>query len=361
MKAYYLVCLFFKENMENIEIVKAYQKSKKNKIILIFILLFLIVLVSFINLNVGSANLSMLDVLKALFNSGEESNVIIIYNIRLPRIITAIVAGFGLAISGTIMQGVLKNPMASPSTLGTSNGAVLGANIAIILLGVSNLSSKFSPYLTSILAFICSIIALFLILLLASRKKYSTETIVLAGVTLGMFFQALTILIQYFADDSQLSLAIFWTFGDLGNATYQEIIIMTIIIVISLIIFYIFSWHYNILTSGEDVASSLGIKVVRTKIISLILASLICATCVSFLGIIGFVGLLAPHIAKKLIGQDHRYLIIISGLIGSVILLLADFIAKILISGLVLPIGAITSIFGVPILLYLLFKKKREM
>ncbi len=355
------------ENQKN-KLINEYHKNKKNKIIVFFILLILIIVFSLINLNVGYSNLSFIDVIKAIFNNGENSNVVIVYNIRLPRVLTAIIAGFGLAISGTIMQGVLKNPMASPSTLGTSNGAVLGANIAIILLGVGSISTSQgisvalkNPYITTILAFAFSMISIFLILLFAYKKRFSTETIVLAGVTLGMLFQALTIVIQYFADDSKLSSAIYWTFGDLGNATYQEILIMFIIILLSCFIFYIFSWHYNILASGDDIASSLGIKVTRTKIISLILSSLICATCVSFLGIIGFVGLLAPHIAKKIVGQDHRYSIIISGLIGSIILLFADFIAKIVIRGLVLPIGAITSIFGVPVLLWLLFKKKREM
>lgn len=343
-----------------------YKKYIKKKILTILILLVIVFILMILCLSVGSSNMGFIETLKAFFNIGDEANSIIIWRIRIPRTLAAIIAGSGLALAGCIMQSILKNPMASPTTLGVSNGAVFGANFAIIVLGAGAVSTSTNlsvtinnPYVTTICAFVFAMISAITILILSKRRKFASETIVLAGVALGSLFTAGTTIMQYFADDTKLSSAIFWTFGDLGNATYLKDLIMFVIVFVSFIYFFISRWNYNALSSGDETATSLGVKVSRTRFIGLLLSSLICAVCVSFLGIIGFIGLLAPHIIKRIVGSDHRFLLIASMLTGSAILLLADFISRCFMQGISLPIGAITSLFGAPLFLWLLLKRKR--
>lgn len=352
--------------MEKTNNLHHYHKYRKKKLIIILILCLILLLLMILSLMVGSTKMGLINMIKAFLGKGESSDTIIIWQIRMPRMLAGVIAGSGLALAGCIMQTILKNPMASPTTLGVSNGAVFGANLAIIVLGCGAISTTQgininlnNPYLTTICAFVFAILSALIILLLARKSKYSAEVVVLAGVALGSLFSAGTTIIQYFADDTKLSSAIFWTFGDLNNATYVENLIMFIIIIVAFVYFYLMRFAYNSLTSGEDVATSLGINVKKIRFISLLLSSLICAVCVAFLGIIGFIGLIAPHIAKKLVGSDHGYLLISAMLIGSIILLVADFLAKILIKQVSLPIGAITSLFGAPLFLMLLIKGKR--
>lgn len=343
-----------------------YKKYIRKKILTIFILLIIVFILMILCLSVGSSNMGFIETLKAFFNIGDEANSIIIWRVRIPRTLAAIIAGSGLALAGCIMQSILKNPMASPTTLGVSNGAVFGANFAIIVLGAGAVSTSTNlsvtinnPYITTICAFVFAMISAITILLLSKRRKFASETIVLAGVALGSLFTAGTTIMQYFADDTKLSSAIFWTFGDLGNATYLKDLIMFVVVFVSFIYFFISRWNYNALSSGDETATSLGVKVSRTRFIGLLLSSLICAVCVSFLGIIGFIGLLAPHIIKRIVGSDHRFLLIASMLTGSAILLLADFVSRCFMQGISLPIGAITSLFGAPLFLWLLLKRKR--
>ncbi len=336
---------------------------KKYKVILILVILILIM--SLICLQIGSSNLGFIKTFKALFRIGEEKNKVILWNIRIPIVLCALVCGASLALSGCIMQNILQNPMASPTTLGVSNGAVFGANFAIIVLQAGMVSTSqgvsvsiHHPYVTTICAFIFSILSAVFILLLSKKQKFQSETIVLAGVAIGSLFTALTTIMQYFADDTKLASAVFWSFGSLENASYLEIGIMFVILVISFIYFYFNRWNYNAMAQGEESAKSLGVPVERIRWVSLLLASLLCSVCVSFLGIIGFIGLLAPHSIKKFIGKDYRYYMIASMLTGSFILLVADALSRSLMNHISFPIGAITSLFGAPFFLILLFHQK---
>ncbi len=359
-----LVDAFFMEKFMN-NLTK-YQQGKRQKNFLIIIFLIILLLLTFLEIAIGPTSLKLINVIKALFLQGDKANIRVIWALRMPRILAAILAGAGLALAGMVMQSLLQNPMASPTTLGVNNGAVFGANLAIIVLGCGAISTTQgininlnNPYLTTICAFVFAMLSTFIILLLSKRHQFASSVIVLSGVALGALFNANTTILQYFADDTSLSSAVFWTFGDLSYATYLEDLIMFLVILISFIYFLIKSYAYNALISGDDIATSLGINVKRTRFMGLFLASLICAVCVSFLGIIGFVGLVAPHIAKKIVGLDHRHLVICSCLTGSIMLLMADFLSRILIKGVILPIGAITSIFGAPLFLFLIIKKKR--
>ena len=338
-----------------------YRNIRKRRIIGIALLFLVVLLLFILGIGIGTTYIPFIDVIKAIFNIGDMDTIFIVKNIRLPRALAAFIAGGGLAISGCIMQNVLKNEMASPSTLGVGNAAVFGANVAIIGLGAANgFINLNNPYVVSGFAFVFAIISVFLILFLARIKHFTSESIVLAGVAIGTIFNAGTLILQFFSEEGELASAVFWTFGDLSRANYKECLIMFIIIFISLIFFIIKGYDYNAIANGRGFAKTLGVKVERTSIISLLLASFITAVCVSFLGIIGFVGLIAPQIMKRFVKDDFRYLIPSSFLFGSALLLLSDLVSRLIIKGTPLPVGAITSLLGGPMFIYLLIRGRKD-
>lgn len=357
------------ENTTNIkfssDVLEQYKVSIRKKVIILIILLVLVLVLAVVSIFVGSSNLTFVEAIKAIFNSGSTNANLIVWNIRMPRVIAAIVAGCGLGLSGCIMQAVLKNPMASPATLGVSNAAVFGANIAIIVFGAGAFHSTdgqsltiSNPFLVSSMAFLFSMIAVLLILALSKINKFSPETVVLAGIAGGALFSAGTTLVQYFSIDTEVASAVYWTFGDLSRATYAQDLIIFVVVLVSFVIFYFLKWSYNSLRGGDTIAQSLGIKLQIVRFMSLLLASLITAVCVSFLGVIGFLGLVAPQMMKRIIGSDYRFLIPASGLAGSAMLLFSDTISRIVISGITLPVGAITALLGAPLFIYILLRKE---
>lgn len=345
--------------------MKSLSLSQKRTIFLICMSV-LTLLFFVISVFIGSSKMSIGDVLKTLFGGGSSTENIIIFNIRMPRVLAAIVVGAALSISGVIMQTMSNNVMASPSTLGVSNAAVLGANVAIIILGggiIAHSGSKplfDNPYVVSLFAFMFALGSMILVLTLARIKKFNNAITVLIGVTFGTFCTGLTTLVQYFADDQTLGTAIYWAFGDLGRANYTSVLIITVVLAISLIFFLLFSYKYNAILLGDATASTLGINLKWFRFISLLLASLLCAVSVSLFGIIGFIGLIIPQIVRRLIGNDHKFLIIGSALLGSVTLLFSDIISRILLSGWALPVGAVTSILGAPIFIVILLLSRRK-
>lgn len=298
-----------------------------------------------------------------MIGQGTDISSVVIWRIRMPRVLAAVIAGAGLSVAGCIMQNNLRNPLASPSTLGISNAAAFGANVAIVIFGAGSVRSSSAdavmienPYIVTTTAFVAALVATFIILLLANMRGFSPESIVLAGVALGSLFSAGTILIQYFAEDVQVAAAVFWTFGDLGRASWNEVWIMAVVVGCAFIYFMFRRWDYNTLAGGEDSAASLGVNVEKIRLGGMLVASIITAVVVSFLGIIGFVGLIAPQISRRIIGGDHRFLIPISTLVGAALLLIADTVARTIIAPVILPVGAITSFLGAPLFFYLLLK-----
>lgn len=344
-----------------------YQKYTARKRAAILLLLLFIAIAAVFAVNAGSTNLNPYQVVQAVIGKGSNVSGIVIWQIRLPRILAAVIAGAGLSAAGCVMQNNLRNPLASPSTLGISNAAAFGANMAIIVFGAGSIRSSAAdavtisnPYLVTVSAFIWSMAAAVIILLLARLRGLSPEAMVLAGVALSSLFSAGTILIQYFAQDVQIAAAVFWTFGDLGRAAWNEVVILACITVLSVIYFMFRRWDYNALDSGEETARSLGVHVENVRMGGMLVSCLITAATVSFLGIIGFIGLVGPQIMRRIIGGDHRYLIPASALAGSLLLLVSDTLARTMIAPVVLPVGAITSFFGAPLFLYLLAKGYRK-
>ena len=345
------------------------EQKRKNRIYTAVILgMFLaVVVIGIACLFIGSSNMSFSDALGALLGGGNDAQSRIIWKIRVPRVLAAIIAGAGLGVAGLVMQTTLNNPMASPSTLGVSNGAVFGANLSIIafaggFLTTGNNIQSFdvgaNPYATSVLAFVFSTLSVLLILGLCTLRSFSPNVVVLAGMAIGAVWTAATTILQFYATDVGLSAAVVWSFGDLGRATYRTDIIMAVTVVIGFAFFWLMSWKYNALLSGEATAKTMGVNVAGLRFATLLLASVITAVCVSFLGIIGFVGIICPHVTKKLLGQDHRVTVPVSALGGSLLLVLADTLSRSLGSGSALPVGAITSLLGAPFFLAIIFGKK---
>ena len=347
--------------------VDNYQRYTARKGIVTLSLILLILIAAIIALNAGSINLNPYQVIQSVIGRGADVADIVIWQIRLPRILAAIMAGAGLSVAGCVMQNNLRNPLASPSTLGISNAAAFGANMAIIVFGAGSIRSTgadavniSNPYFVTLSAFAWSMVAAVIILLLARTGGFSPEAIVLSGVALSSLFSAGTILIQYFAQDVQIAAAVFWTFGDLGRVAWNEVIILACIVGLSMIYFMLRRWDYNALDSGEETAKSLGVHVENVRMGGMLVSSLIIAVAVSFLGIIGFIGLVAPQIMRRVMGGDHRHLIPASALTGSLLLLISDTLARTMIAPVVLPVGAITSFFGAPLFLYLLARGYRR-
>lgn len=337
---------------------------------IVLVVLLVGVLVCFVGgIAVGSSGLSFGESVAALFGNGEVTAVRIVQSIRLPRTLAALIAGAGLAVAGLMMQTTLHNPMASPATLGVSNAAVFGANLAIIGFAggflstghnVDNYTTGFNPFATSLIAFLFAMGAVLVVLALSKIKRYAPETVILCGIALGFLFTALTTILQFYATDVGLSAAIIWTFGDLGRATFETDWIMLAVVGVGVIAFLLLQWRYNALGLGEEVASSLGVKVSLLRFFTLLVASMITAVIVSFLGIIGFVGVICPHAMRRIIGNNHKFLIPSSVLSGALLVMLADIVSRVVGNGSALPVGAITSLLGAPFFLYLIFTKKGD-
>ena len=343
--------------LENKDIDEAYRKNQIKSVTFLITLCAILLATVLISLRSGSYETPMGELLKGIFGISMDKKInLVVRNNRLPRICTAILAGGGLGLAGCILQAVLRNPLASASTLGVSQGATFGAAFAIVFLGLTGTAGIGIP----LCAFLGSIAVAVVILGLSRFRQVSPEGIVLAGVAISSMFTGATTLIQYFADEVQLSTLVFWTFGDLGSTGWDDLSGMGIVVTVLCIYCFCHRWDYNALFSGEETAISLGIDVKRLTLVNMILCCLCSSMIVSHVGLISFIGLVAPHIVRMVVGNNHIYLIPGSILGGAVLLLMGDLFARTAISPVILPIGAITSFLGGPLFLYLLFKGGKQ-
>ncbi|MFO7924980.1 MAG: iron ABC transporter permease [Bacteroidales bacterium] len=311
----------------------------------------------------GSADIGIKDVLSMWTGKADALSYQVILNIRLPRIIGAILSGMALAVSGGVIQSLLRNPLASPFTLGISGSAAFGAAFAIIILGAGtsyngsdDVSIVDNPYLVAGSAFIWSLVSVTVILMLSRYRGATPEIIILSGIIISSLFGAGISAMQYFADSVQLSSIVFWTFGDLGRATWKDTVIQSAVVMPALIFFFRQSWNYKSLQAGDEYAKSLGVKPERVRLAGMVLSSLVTAVIVSFYGVIAFVGLVVPHIVRRIIGGDELFLLPASAIFGGMFLLLSDTLARTVISPVILPVGILTSFLGAPLFLFLLIK-----
>ena len=334
-----------------------YHKNTIKSISFLILLGSLLLVAIALSLRSGSYDTPMGELIKGIFGMSSDKKVnIVVQNNRLPRILTAILAGGGLGLAGCILQAVLRNPLASSSTLGVSQGATFGAAFAIVGLGLTGTSGIGIP----LCAFVGSITVALVILGLSRFRQVSPEGIVLAGMAISSMFTGATTLIQYFANEVQLSTLVFWTFGDLGSTGWQDVGSMGVIVALLSVYCFLHRWDYNALLGGEETAISLGLNVKRLILVNMVLCCLCSSVIVSYVGLISFIGLVAPHIVRMVVGNNHVYLIPGSILGGATLLLLGDLLARTVISPVILPIGAITSFLGGPLFLYLLFKGGKQ-
>ena len=319
-----------------------------------------LLLIVFISTNVGSYPVSFNDLIKIFIDrikgvARSDDPYIVIWRIRLPRIIMALLAGFGLGLCGSVMQSVLNNPMASPFTLGISSGAGFGAALAILF----NISFLSGTYFIVFNAFFFSMASSLLIFIFSSRYKVIPETLVLTGIGLSYLFSASTILLEYFSSPEAIYNLQFWINGSLSKATWDKIIIVAFIQLISIPIVYLKGLDLDIMSYSDEQAFSLGIDVEQTRILLAGLVSLITSSIVCFTGVIGFIGLIAPHISRMLFGNENRCVMINSGIIGATLLILSDIVSSSVIPPLILPIGAVTALLGAPFFIYLIQSRSR--
>jgi iron complex transport system permease protein len=355
----------YEDNEDNgNQISRTYRGFVKRKRLLLLVGLLLLVLCIIIAAQNGPINIPFADIVRYIFTFNTEGRGGIIWNIRMVRIVGALLAGAGLAVAGVVMQCILRNPLASPFTLGISSSAAFGASFAIIFLragsSMTSTVSINSPYVTTISAFLFSLLATGSILLLTRITRVSAETMVLAGVAISAMFSAGLSFMQYIATDSQLGNIVAWTFGDLGKATWSWNSLILLVLLPVVLYFFYRRWDYNALDAGEDTAKGLGVNTERERVVGMVLSSVLSAFIVSFFGIIAFIGLLAPHITRMIIGSDHRYLIPLSIIIGAIILITADGIGQVILFPSVIPVGIITSLLGGPLFIYLLIRRYRN-
>lgn len=286
-----------------------------------------------------------------------ESHIVIVQKIRLPRIILSAIIGMALAGSGVIFQGIFKNPMAEPYVLGVSSGAAFGATLAIVL-GLE--STILGMGAISIMAFIGAVTTTFIVYNIARiGNKTPVVTLLLAGIALSFLLSSLISLLMTF-NREQVEKIVFWTMGSVSAASWNHVMISAPIILLGSVIFTIFSRDLNVMLLGEDSAKNLGIEVERLKKILLVIASIVAASAVSVSGIIGFVGLIIPHIVRLIVGPDHRVLIPFTLISGAIFMIIADTLARTIIPPIEIPVGVITSLFGAPFFIYLLCKNKKK-
>lgn len=287
-------------------------------------------------------------------NSFAENTAAIVLAIRLPRIVAAVVIGAGLAASGVLYQGVFKNPMADPYVLGVSAGAAVGAGIGL-LFGLSLFGAPIAP----VLAFIGALVTIFVVYNISRVGTRVPEmTLLLSGIAITIFLMAVYQVMQVMATNYKLHELVNWTIGGIANIGWGSVITITPFIVVGIIISAVFSRDLNMMSLGGDTAQHLGVNTERTKKILITLGALMTAAAVSVSGLIGFVGLMIPHITRLIMGPDHRLLLPASVIVGAIFLVICDAVARILTGAAELPVGAITALTGGPFFIFLLRRKK---
>ncbi len=343
------------------ELVDTYGHYLLKKLGFIAICVIVTVIVAGVAMTIGPYDIGFFECYRILFdhlmgNIGDVNKDWVICEARFPRIAAGIIAGVGLACAGAVMQSTMKNPLADPYTTGISSGASFGATIAIVS-GITLINGQFSLVLN---AFIFSLIPTAVIVVVSAMKRASPTTIILAGIAVMYVFNAMTTVLMLMADPNDMADVYAWQVGSLGITSKDDIPIMFVVTVIGVAIMWALSGKINVLASGDENAKTLGIDADKLRIFCLIVVSLVAAAIVSFTGIIGFVGLVCPHVARMFIGSDNKYLIPASAALGALMLIVSDLIGKTIIAPAVLQVGVITAFIGGPMLIYLLLKQKKE-
>ncbi|MGI6671845.1 MAG: FecCD family ABC transporter permease [Christensenellales bacterium] len=322
-----------------------------------------------ISLSVGSMHLSLFSLLRdclrpeAARSKNFSVHAYIVTNVRLPRIALCTLTGIALGLSGCIMQNLLRNPLASPFTLGVSSGASFGAALAMVLgVGVFNANFLFSGYsLVAFNAFVFGCISLLIVSAVARISRNDMGMLILTGTAVNSLFSAGVSILKYASGAEALKNLDTWLMGGFWGSNWRSVTILSPIVFVGFLLLVMRAWDFNAMNAGEDVAGTLGVNVRRLRVLALLVVTLVASTTIAFSGIIGFIGLVAPHIARSLIGVDNRHLIPASAMLGAIVLLLSDTVARTMFSPQEIPVGIITAVLGVPFFLLILRRRRKQM
>ncbi len=318
----------------------------------------LLTIASIVSLSLGSQTMALFEVLAYLARVARgmelDTQGRILYHLRLPRLLLGLFAGAGLAVSGTAMQGITRNPLVSPFTLGLSSAASFGASLAIVFQWTPFPGSRIGIVFT---AFIVSLLCAACVFLIAGKAGLSPVTLILTGLALSYLFSALSASVQFVSQEHQLSAVVSWTFGSLNGAQWPHTAVPGALVLLCLPILFLIVWPLNVMYSNDDeVAVSLGVRPRLIRLISALVSVLLTSAIISFTGVIGFIGLVAPHISRMIVGVDHRYLLPHSALTGALLLVAGDTLGRTVLSPVQIPVGIVVSFIGVPIFVHLILR-----
>lgn len=342
------------------EFRRNYRRTLVRRVLFISACVVLCLIVLAYSITLGTYPLSMSEVYRIIWDEiinmphDNATDAWVVLELRMPRIIGAIVCGFALAICGTVMQSILKNPLADPYTMGISSGAGFGAALALIL-GIELVAGGG----VVVNAFVFALIPMAVILLMSRFRRATPTMMILCGTSLMYIFNALTQLFMIVADPDDLSNVYTWMVGTLEDVTYGNLPIIIAVTVAGSLIVQLLAGRLNVMGAGDESARTLGVNVDRERLLVLILVTIVAATVVSFTGVIGFVGLVAPHVARIIVGSDNKYLLPAAGVLGSLLMLLADMASRLLTDS-VLPVGVITACIGGPVFILLILRSNKE-
>ncbi len=339
---------------------QAYNKLVRLRGLFLGLMVVALVISFFIDLSLGPSSLSLNEMLGYWLGHTEltRTQVVILDTVRLPYSLMAIAVGVALGLAGAEMQTALNNPLASPFTLGISAAASMGAALAILFeLNFFNFPPMYS---VPISAFICAIACAVLLQFLARIFGAEAGTLVLFGIALSFAFSAVVAFLHYLSDSDTLAQIVFWSMGSLGRASTDKALLVFAVFAVCLPFSMRQVWALTLLRCGEDHAKGLGISVERLRIKVMLRVSLLTAVAISFVGEIGFIGLVAPHMARMLIGEDHRFFLPASALAGGLLMSLASMASKSLLTGIILPVSLVTSLVGIPLFMALIITRNRR-
>nr|WP_319483747.1 iron ABC transporter permease [uncultured Cohaesibacter sp.] len=352
---------------QSADIRRAYARRTVRASLMCLLGVLLLVLLSVFAVSLGANDISLTQAFQILLNPVLPDNLLaevsvlqekVVMQLRLPRIVMAIVGGAGLSVAGVMMQGITRNPLVSPFTIGLSPAAAFGAALAI-LFGALEMPHV-GTYMIVGGAFASSLLCAGIVLGIAGLSGISATTIILAGIGLTYLFSAFTATLQFVATQEQLAAIVHWTFGSLNAAGWEEVGVSAAMLAIAAPVFWRMAWALNALAAGEETAASLGYDLKSIRLVTALLSVLVTACIIAFTGVIGFIGLVSPHIARMLIGNDHRWLVPFSMIVGAGLLLVADTIGRSLFSPAVIPVGIVVAYVGVPLFVHLILRQRRR-
>ncbi|WP_413502186.1 FecCD family ABC transporter permease [Serratia proteamaculans] len=342
----------------DVNVMGRYHHILRHRLLMMGVLVLAILGSLLLDFTLGPSGLSLSSLWQTLIDpaTADAGTRVIVWDIRLPYALMAVVVGFALGLAGAEMQTILNNPLASPFTLGVSSAAAFGAALAIVLgIGVPGIPDQ---WFISANAFVFALFAALMLDGITRWTRVATSGVVLFGIALVFTFNALVSMMQFIASEDTLQGLVFWTMGSLARASWDKLGILLGVFAVLLPLSMMSSWKLTALRLGEDRAVSFGIDVRRLRLTTLLRISILSALAVAFVGPIGFIGLVAPHIARMIFGEDHRFYLPASALIGALVLSMASVVSKNLIPGIIIPVGIVTSLVGVPFFLSIILRHR---